>query len=228
MFVCMGYAVKITTHAVEAVTGADKTAGIVAAESTSVGGLRKRFGSGDLRLRGARDRVIRQGNGWVVEGGSPYGSYAGTPLSGTFSPQTTPMPTPGPYTPAFPPSPAPNSAALAMGSPRTPSYGSSAAHNPGLGLSAGAAASPRPHSMLSPHSGSPFPTAATAGSAPGAGPYSPAPPGTPSMYTHFPPTPNPSSAGPGVGGGSVFAAQQGGGPPRRVPSNGSASAKKDD
>lgn len=218
VFVCMGYAVKITTHAVEAVTGTDKTSGLVAAESTSVGGFRKRFGSADLRLRaGAKDRVIRQGSGWVVEGGSPYGSYAGTPLSATFG---SPQPTPGPYTPALPPS----------STPRTASFG--------LGI-----ASPR-HSVLSPHTpGSHFPTAATAGS-----PYTPGsgsvPPGTPSMYSHFPPTPNPPhSAVPGAPGGSVFAAQQGGGPPRsggvgsagllQSASNGSAhggvsSAKKDD
>ena len=48
----MGYAVKIGTHAVDAVTGADHTNGIVAAESTSISAnLRKRFNANDLRLR---------------------------------------------------------------------------------------------------------------------------------------------------------------------------------
>ncbi len=84
VFVCMGYAVKITGHAVDAVTGADKTNGIVAAESSGISGnLRKKFGSGDLRLRPS-NRVVRQGNSWVVDGGSPYGSYAGTPVSAGF------------------------------------------------------------------------------------------------------------------------------------------------
>ena len=226
----MGYAVKIGTHAVDAVTGAEKTNGIVAAESTSISAnLRKRFGSGDLRLRPGKERVIRQGNGWAVEGGSPYGSYAGTPLSGTFA--GSPQPSASPSAPSFPGSPNPASATT----PRTPSYG--------LGLGVG---SPR-NSYLSPHTpGSPFPTAATAGS-----PYSPSlagaglpsAPSTPSLYAHFPPTPTPGSAA--APSGSVFAQQQASGtppagppPPRgasslRHSSNGSAngsvgSAKKDD
>ncbi|EJF59129.1 hypothetical protein DICSQDRAFT_156384 [Dichomitus squalens LYAD-421 SS1] len=229
VFVCMGYAVKIGTHAVDAVTGAEKTNGIVAAESTSISAnLRKRFGAGDLRLRPGKERVVRHGNGWAVEGGSPYGSYAGTPLTGTFA--GSPQPSPSPYTPSYPGSPNPASATT----PRSPSYG--------LGLGAG---SPR-NSYLSPHTpSSPFPTAATVGT-----PYSPSHvgagvgsvPGTPSLYAHFPPTPTPGSAT--GAGGSVFAQQQtsvlpaAGPPPRgasslRHSSNGSAngsvgSGKKDD
>ncbi|KAM5544072.1 hypothetical protein V8D89_002258 [Ganoderma adspersum] len=226
VFVCMGYAVKIGTHAVDAVTGADHTNGIVAAESTSISAnLRKRFNANDLRLRGAgKDRVVRQGNGWVVEGGSPFGSYANTPVSGTFN---SPQPSPSPYSPGFAGSPnAPPSGTTQ----RSPSYGL------GLGPSPGVRSS-----MLSPHTPvSPFPTAATAGT-----PYTPshavgmpsAPP-TPNLYSHFPPTPIPGSA---TGGGSVFAQQQGGGPPPpprgssglRHASNGSPngvphSGKKDD
>ncbi|KAH9918929.1 endoplasmic reticulum vesicle transporter-domain-containing protein [Epithele typhae] len=215
VFVCMGYAVKITSHAVEAVTGADKSSGIVAAEASGVGSLRKRLG-GDLRLRpggSARDRVVRHGSGWMVEGGSPYGSYAGTPVTPAFSagspftphtPSFTPGPPPsaGPYTPsAMPSAPTPRSASYTHG-------------QQGLGI-----ASPRPTSMLSPHSStSAIPTAATLGS-----PYAGAPgslPGTPGLYANFPPTPNPVSAGPAAGGG-VFAAQQAGAPPR---SNGLRSA----
>lgn len=237
----MGYAVRITTHAVDVVTGADKSSGIVAAESTSIStNLRMRFGSGDLRLRpgGAKERVVRQGNGWVVEGGSPYGSYAGTPVSGTFGPGS-PLPSASPYTPSFPGSP--NPALGSAGTPRSPSFGL------GIGLSPHMA-SPRPppqrsSSLLSPHTpGSGFPTAATVGT-----PYSPSfglgarngtpsAPNTPGLYAHFPPTPTPGS------GGSVFAAQQRTSsppppPPRaggsRSVSNGSAngsvsSGKKDD
>ncbi|KAI1792104.1 endoplasmic reticulum vesicle transporter-domain-containing protein [Ganoderma leucocontextum] len=221
VFVCMGYAVKIGSHAVDAVTGADHANGIVAAESTSISAnLRKRFNPTDLRLRSGKDRVVRQAGGWVVEGGSPYGSYANTPVSGTFG---SPQPSPNPYSPAFAGSP---SAPQSDTTPRSPSYG--------LGL--GAPPAIVRSSLLSPHTPvSPFPTAATAGT-----PYSPShaagtpsAPTTPNLYSHFPPTPGSAS-----GGGSVFAQQQAGPPPRgssglRHASNGSANgapglAKKDD
>ena len=240
----MGYAVKITSHAVDAVTGADKGPGIVAAESTSIStNLRKRFGSGDLRLRQGKDRVVRQGNGWVVEGGSPYGSYAGTPMSATFN-GNSPLPSASPFSPGFPGSPHPHPPSA--GTPRSASYGLGLSPHPASpALSPRVASSPVPgprSSMLSPHTpGSPFPTAATAGT-----PYTPSGamngglsvPNTPGLYAHFPPTPTPGSAGVGQGG-SVFAAQQGGGPPmgppRRSASNGSATGngsvgagKKDD
>ncbi|KAI0648650.1 DUF1692-domain-containing protein [Trametes meyenii] len=220
VFVCMGYAVKITGHAVDAVTGADKTSGLVAAESSSVSNLRKRFGSGDLRLRPA-NRVIRQGNSWVVDGGSPYGSYAGTPVSAGFgSPHSNAVPSP--YSPSFSSSPNP-----VPTTPGSASYGLGIG-SPMLGPRS-ATASSRPTSLVAGTPGSPFPTAATAGS-----PYTPngsgllSAPGTPGLYAHFPPTPN-TANGHGAGG---FATQQGGGPPppRRVTSNGSANghAKKDD
>ena len=246
----MGYAVKIGTHAVEAVTGADKTDGLVGAESTSIStNLRKRFGSGDLRLRN-KERVVRQGSGWVVEGGSPYGSYAPTPVSASFG---SPLPSASPYAPSFPASPNP-----ATGTPRSASYGLGLGLSPNPALSPGLSpravsspgVGPPPRSsMLSPHTpGSPFPTAATAGS-----PYSPAhqgatlsTPNTPNLYAHFPPTPTPGSAaayGAGAPGGSVFAAQQSTlSPPPTSPrpsnlrhsssgngsANGVSSAKKDD
>ncbi|KAI0750199.1 endoplasmic reticulum vesicle transporter-domain-containing protein [Daedaleopsis nitida] len=235
VFVCMGYAVKLTTHAYDTVTGADKGAGIVAAESTSISAnLRKRFGPGDLRLRAAgKERVVRQGNGWAVEGGSPYGSYAGTPMSASFG---SPLPSASPFSPGFPP-PSPNPA----GTPRSASYGLGLSPNPAMSpaLSPRNVSSPGPRSsMLSPHTpASGFPTAATAGSSP----YSPSlgglsAPSTPALYTHFPPTPTPGSANTFGQNGSVFAAQQADAPPRsgmaRTPSNGSAhgsaSAKKDD
>ena len=213
----MGYAVKIGTHAVDVVTGAEHTNGIVAAESTSISAnLRKRFNASDLRLRSGKDRVVRQGNGWVVEGGSPYGSYANTPVSGTFG---SPQPSPNPYSPAFVGSP---NAAPSGSTQRSSSYGL------GLGASPGIRSS-----MLSP-----FPTAATAGTPynPSHGVGTPSAPTTPNLYSHFPPTPTPGSA---TGGGSVFAQQQGGGPPPKglsglrhtsngSPNVGSGSGKKDD
>ncbi|KAI0353648.1 DUF1692-domain-containing protein [Trametes cingulata] len=237
IFVCMGYAVKITSHAVDAVTGADKTPGIVAAESSSISNkIRNRFGSGDLRLR-PTNRVVRQGNSWVVEGGSPYGSYAGTPVSAGFGSSAHPSP----YAPSFPGSPN-----LAPGTPGSgATYGLGIGSSPMLGPRSATSPSSRPPSIVGATPGSPFPTAATAGS-----PYTPSgtgmlsTPGTPGLYAHFPPTPNTANGYAGAGG---FAAQQAaGGPPmaRResgrpasVVSNGSANgnghghvgdAKKDD
>ncbi|KAI0636321.1 DUF1692-domain-containing protein [Trametes polyzona] len=209
VFVCMGYAVKITGHAVDAVTGADKTNGIVAAESSSISkNFRQRFGSGDLRLRPA-NRVVRQGNSWVVDGGSPYGSYAGTPVSAGFG---SPLPSahPSPYAPSFPGSPNP-----APGTPGSAAFGLGIGASPLLAPRSPAPpqSSSRPLSMVGGSTpGSPFPTAATAGS-----PYTPngngllSTPGTPGLYAHFPPTPNTAN---GHGAGS-FAAQQSGAPPRR-------------
>ncbi|KAI0833861.1 DUF1692-domain-containing protein [Trametes gibbosa] len=217
VFVCMGYAVKITGHAVDAVTGADKTNGLVAAESSGIsGGLRKRFGSGDLRLRPS-NRVVRQGNSWVVDGGSPYGSYAGTPVSAGFgSPHSSAHPSP--YVPSFPGSPNP-----APGTPGGGTYGLGIG-SPMLGVRS---PSSRPASMVGGSTpGSPFPTAATAGS-----PYTPngsgllSTPGTPGLYAHFPPTPHTAN-----GYGGTFAAQQSGPPPlaRRGTDNSMGSGKKDD
>ena len=216
VFVCMGYAVKITSHAVDVVSGADKTQGIVAAEATGVGAsLRKKWGGGELRSRGARH------SGYIAEGGSPYSSYANTPISGNFS---------------RPPSPyisSPYSAHTDGGYPA--SAGATLSPNPsgprsanGLGLT-GTGTSPR----LTPSGlGSGFPTGATSGS-----PYLPPPSpllsshSAQGIYSHFPPTPNtangqaslfPRSPGPGL---SSFTAQQTTlpPPPRRIASDGGSS-----
>ncbi|KAI9001496.1 DUF1692-domain-containing protein [Trametes punicea] len=201
VFVCMGYAVKITSHAVDAVTGADKTNGIVAAESTSIsGGLRKRFGSGDLRLR-PTSRVVRQGSGWTVEGGSPYGSHAGTPVSASFA-----SPQPSPYAPSYPGSPNP-----APTTPGSAAYGLGIGSSPLLGPRPAAPPASRPASFVGSPIVSALPTAATAGSpyAP-SGPRALSTPNTPNLYSHFPPTPNAAN---GVGSAGSFAAQQANGPP---------------
>ncbi|GJE85614.1 endoplasmic reticulum vesicle transporter-domain-containing protein [Phanerochaete sordida] len=218
VFVCMGYAVRITTHAVEAVTGADKTQGIVAAEATGAG--RKKWIGGELRSRVSR----QSGGGWTTDGGSPYGSYAGTPVSGGgFSNVGSPYLSPNPYGASSPAPGAPQAGyGLGLGSP-----------------SFGPGGSPRapPGSI---------PTAATAGSPYAAppSPYTPAgtPPTTAGLYAHFPPTPNGQEGANGNGyphspgqGPSPFSAQQGAGaPPRRENGvrhamNGSLGAtKKDD
>lgn len=144
----MGYAIRITTRAVEVVSGADQTPGIVAAESSGVKvGLKAKWGGGELRSRpGGNGKLVPQGGGWVMEGGSnsPYSSYNNTPLlsgfpssnglpspyinSGTSSP-STPLPgTPGsiglgyPSSPFGPmPSPGGIRTSASLGpSPRTP------------------------------------------------------------------------------------------------------------
>ncbi|KAL5526702.1 hypothetical protein ACEPAF_8427 [Sanghuangporus sanghuang] len=113
---CAGWAFRISSKAIDVVSGADRAPGIVAAEATGAQTRRKWGASGGGELRA---RVSRQANGWVVDGGSPYGSYAGTPVGGAFSsvgggggvngmnggglsPQVYggSLSTPGPYSPA--------------------------------------------------------------------------------------------------------------------------------
>ena len=68
-------------------SGADSSAGIVAASTTGVKvgrGLRSKWGGSELRSR-VGGKALRQGNGWVVEGSDGYASYAGTPTSNGFS-----------------------------------------------------------------------------------------------------------------------------------------------
>ncbi|KAF8885851.1 endoplasmic reticulum vesicle transporter-domain-containing protein [Gymnopilus junonius] len=143
VFVCMGYAIKITTRAVEVVSGADNQQGIVAAESSGVKvGLRAKWGGGELRARPKGGKLVPQGNGWTMEGGeSPYSSYNGTPVTGAFTPglqspylSTTapgsPLPPPGtpgsavglgyPSSTFGPPTPGGRTASLGPPPPRTP------------------------------------------------------------------------------------------------------------
>ena len=96
VFVCMGYAIRITTRAVEVVSGADQTPGLVAAESSGVKvGLRAKWGGSELRARPGSSKLVPQGSGWVMEGGSssPYSSYNTTPLLSGF-PSSSGLPSP--------------------------------------------------------------------------------------------------------------------------------------
>jgi len=127
----MGYAIRITTRAVEVVSGADQTPGIVAAESSGVKvGLRSKWGGGELRARPQSGRMVRQGNGWVLEGGggshngSPAygggGSFANTPVSASFVSPAVPSPylsspLTGPATPPLPLPPGPPGQATGLG-----------------------------------------------------------------------------------------------------------------
>ncbi|KAK7055949.1 endoplasmic reticulum vesicle transporter-domain-containing protein, partial [Favolaschia claudopus] len=134
VFVCMGYALKVTTAAVSAfVEPTDEIPPAVASASA----LKTKFSGASLtkRARPTSGRLIPQGNGWVMESapGSPVpyagtGSpYSGTPVSGTF-PQSPYSPAyPGsPGTPGFgpPPMSARSTSGLVPGPPRTPGVGS--------------------------------------------------------------------------------------------------------
>jgi len=201
VFVCMGYAIRITSRAVQVVTGSDEEVIVAASSSGAKAGLRSKWGGGELRSRG---KMVRQGSGWTMESnpGSPaigggYGSYTGTPVSSTFSPIPT-----SPYlgTPS-------------VSSPMLPSS------TPGTPIPSASFGSSRPSSFY--HSRTPGGSVSMSGlgsvtNTPSLSASFPPPvPGTPS-FSNFPPTPNPAN-----GNGSGFPM---GPPPRRTPSGG----KKDD
>ncbi|KAG1735355.1 endoplasmic reticulum vesicle transporter-domain-containing protein [Suillus paluster] len=129
VFTCATYFVRVAIRAADAVSGADTTPGIVAAEAT---GVKRKWAGGQLRVRSAAQNsgnVVRQGAGWVVEGSSsPYASYANTPASAGFATQS-----PYPYSPYLSPPTLSGSASV----PPTPGTGV------GLGF-AGSAFGPPP------------------------------------------------------------------------------------
>ncbi|KAG7097906.1 hypothetical protein E1B28_005217 [Marasmius oreades] len=213
VFVCMGYAIRITTRAVEVVTGPDESDSIAVAASgaSTKPGLRSKWAGGHLR---SRSKIIRQGTGWTVDNspGSPamstysgYSSYAGSPMpnQGAFSPypnQSTFSPVQSPFVsspaynaqlpPSNPASPAPGSTFM---SPPPPPSASARGGSPSL--------APPPSSGLQSHFGPPPPV-----------------PGTPSSFGQFPPTPNPVNGESGFPNGPSP-------PPKRIPSGG---PKKED
>ena len=202
VFVCMGYAIRITTRAVEVVSGADQTAGIVAAESSGVKiGLRAKWGGSELRARPKSGKLVPQGSGWTMEGGSgsPYSSYTNTPLTGMFSSTTGPSPF-NPH-PSAPNTPNPGSG-TGLGYPSGTL--SASGFPPALGSRSAslnsASLAPPPRTPFTPNSGlpySPLPTGATQGSsvAPDASGFGSAPP-TPGVgYATFPASPNPANGG---------------------------------
>ncbi|KAJ7278215.1 DUF1692-domain-containing protein [Mycena rebaudengoi] len=209
VFTCMGYAIKVTTAAVEAVTG--ESAGEIAPSSASSSSLRTKFSGASLRARPKSGRLVPQGSGWVMEttpgspgtyGGSPYG----TPVSASFTPSSpytaSPGPPQSPYTPGHPQSPytagsAPPSA-VGLGFPPN-SFGPAGA---------GAGAPPMSARSLAPRTpsgvGSPRPLSVGGGMG--------SVPGTP-QYGIFPPTPGPTSGfnvpSPGSSNGATPAAPAG-------------------
>jgi endoplasmic reticulum-Golgi intermediate compartment protein 2 len=171
---CAGWAFRISSKAYDVVSGADKTPGLVAAESSGAQAKRK-WGGGELR---SRISATRQGSSWMSENGSPYSSYAGTPVGGSFG-------APSPYAPTTPSvySPAPASA--------TP-YGNGPTTGNGYGLGLGGSGSQsfasQQQPVLSGMTGSspnlgtgalPTPNPYAAGAT---SPYSPLGPATPSVF----------------------------------------------
>ena len=199
VWVCAGWALKVGSKAVEVVSGADKTAGIVAAESSGVT-KRRKWAGGELR-----SRVTRQGTGWSVDNGSPYGSYHTTPVTGAFSAQSPlPPPTPMSAQSAYSVySPAPNSGGFPL---------SANGHGNGNGFGLGLHS---PNGNGNGHLVPPTPGSAAGGGYPIPSPYA----------STFPPSPNPTSPNgatnghallsPGFGPSSPMPAPVGP-PPRRT------------
>ncbi|KAI0311320.1 DUF1692-domain-containing protein [Amylostereum chailletii] len=172
VFVCAAWALRITTRVSTAVLGPSDDDSIAPSPSARATGLRHKWVGGELRARPGSiggGRVMRQGNSWVVEGanagGSPYSSYATTPVS------------PYPASPAAPPPPPPMSArsvsaeatrGLGLGSPMFGPGPRSPAVNSPMSVSS-------PYLPHSPAVGSPLGH------------------GTPS-YQVFPPTPSPGQS----------------------------------
>ncbi|KAG6841160.1 hypothetical protein C0991_001288 [Blastosporella zonata] len=211
VFVCMGYAIRITTRAVEVVSGADATPGLVAAESSGVKvGLRQKWGGSELRARAGK--MVRQGSGWVLEGSD-------TPYSASYgSPSTNGFPT-GPPTSGFVSSAGfPSGSGIPSSIPPTPQ--SVGFQSPSVfGPASGTPGVNGGHGHGHGHVRSPStlgPTWTPAPRTPHTSPPVPPPgsvPSTPGVYATFPPSPGPNGSGITVGP-----------PPRRSPS----APKKDD
>lgn len=203
----MGYAIRVTTKAVQVVAGSDESASLVAAEASGakIGkGLRSKWGGGEIR---SRSKIVRQGSGWSMEG-SGYTS----PAPGYSSFSNTPAGSPFLGTPA------------GFSNPSSPNLGHSFSSPPVFGPH-----SPNPRNIPPPPSrGMRTSSLGVDSHAASASPFEAAPlPGTPS-YGVFPPTPNPAfgggfPTGPPPGAGSV--------PPSPNPGSYAASPripKKDD
>ncbi|KAJ7471078.1 DUF1692-domain-containing protein [Mycena latifolia] len=168
VFTCMGYAIRVGSAAVEAVTG-EADGEIAPTPTASASALRTKFSGASLRSRPKSGRLIPQGNGWVLEStpGSPApygGSPFGTPVSASFPPPASP------YSPAPPPSQPGTPSGVGLGFPTS-------AFGPGPG-------SARSPSGLAPGVSSPRPLSVGGGMG--------SMPGTP-QYGVFPPTPGPGA-----------------------------------
>jgi len=179
IFVCVSYAVRVGVKAIDVVTGTDQSSGLVPPTPTKVSGARSKWTGGDLRARGkgpGSTRVVQQGNGWVVEKDSPYGSPYNSPYLGTSN---SALPSPylptSPGTPSFGPPPSVTRSTFGPVSPVPPSPGTRS-----LSINA-----PPPYSPRVPHTPSLL-------SRPASFHQNDPAPGTP--HNHFPPTPGPSDS----------------------------------
>lgn len=127
IFVCVSYAVRVGAKAIDVVTGTDQSSGLVPPTATKVSGAKSKWTGGDIRARGKGSestRVIQQGNSWVVDRDSPYGSPYNSPYLGT-SHSTLPSPylPTSPGTPSFGPPPSVTRSSFGPVSPVHPSPG---------------------------------------------------------------------------------------------------------
>lgn len=179
IFVCVSYAVRVGAKAIDVVTGTDQSSGLVPPTPTKVTGARSKWTGGDIRARGkgpGSTRVVQQGNGWVVEKDSPYGSPYDSPYLGASNSLPSPYLPNSPGTPSFGPPPSVTRSSFRSVSPVPPPPGTLSPsvnvlppYSPRL---------PYTPTLLS-HS-TPLNQNDTA-------------PGTPS-YNQFPPTPGPSDS----------------------------------
>lgn len=188
----MGYALKVTSAAVEAVTGesSDEITPAVASSSS----LRTKFSGASLRSRPKSGRLVPQGNGWVLEsapgspafGASPYG----TPVSASFPTPGSPYAgSPGPYTGSAMGSQPGTPSGVGLGFPPSafgPNGGGVLSPPPPMSARSSSGLGPGPRT---PSVGSPRPL--SVGNAAGMGGI-PSAPGTP-QYGVFPPTPGPGA-----------------------------------
>lgn len=164
IFVCVSYAVRVGAKAVDVVTGADQPSGLVPPTATKVSGAKSKWTGGDIRARAKGSespRVIQQGNSWVVDRDSPYGSPYNSPYLGTSHSAL-----PSPYLPSTPGTPSfgpPLSATRSSFGPVSPVPPSPGARSPSFNV-------PPPHSphvshtpSLLSHSTPLHPTDTTAG-----------------------------------------------------------------
>ena len=178
LFVCVSYAVRIGTKAIDVVTGTDPSSGLVPPTATKATGARSKWTGGDIRARGKVSdpvRVVQQGSGWVVEKDSPYGSPYNSPyLGASHSILVSPYLPNRPGTPSFGPPPSVTRSSFGPVSPVPPSSGT---RSPSVNAPPPYSPQLSHTSPLLSHSTPSNPNDATAG--------------TP-LHNHFPPTPGPS------------------------------------
>lgn len=172
----MSYAIRVGGKAIDVVSGTDKSSGLVPT-AMKASGARSKWTGTDIRPRTkgpGSARVIQQGNGWVVEKDSPYGSPYNSPCLGTsHTTLVSPYLSNGPGTPLL--GPLPSSTRLGPVSPAPPSPGP---HSPFINA-------PPPYSPQFP-----FTPSLLSWSTSSNDPNDVAR-GTP-LHDHFPPTPGPS------------------------------------